>query len=412
MIKRNLNDIAFSSQWGRQMRFITGPRQVGKTTLARQKLHDEKSEALYYLWDLRSVRQRYKEHELFFTEDALDPARKLWICFDEIHKMPKWKNILKAAFDETSDQYQFIVTGSAKLDIVRRAGDSLAGRYFTFHLLPLTLDEVYSGCSIQTGVPEFARDFIDIVINTRPAPQEALMQLLAYSGFPEPFLKQSRVFHKKWARDYLETIIREDIGALTKIIDREYIFDLYNLLPEMVGSPVSQSSLASHLQISPATAKNYLRRLEDFYLTFSIRPYSRNIKRSLLKSGKYYLYDWTRINNEGSRFENYVACELKTMLTLWGDASGEDFSLFYIRNKQKQETDFLVVRNGMPWLLVEAKLTDGSIDRHHFETIRALDGVPFMQVCLEPNVASMEKRNVYRISANRVFASDKKVNIC
>ena len=136
MIKRNLNDIAFSSQWGRQMRFITGPRQVGKTTLARQKLHDEKSEALYYLWDLRSVRQRYKEHELFFTEDALDPARKLWICFDEIHKMPKWKNILKAAFDETSDQYQFIVTGSAKLDIVRRAGDSLAGRYFTFHLLP------------------------------------------------------------------------------------------------------------------------------------------------------------------------------------------------------------------------------------------------------------------------------------
>ena len=411
MIKRNLYDIAFSSRWGRQMRFITGPRQVGKTTLARQKLHDEKSETLYYLWDLRRVRQRYKEHELFFTEDRLDPARKLWICFDEIHKMPKWKNILKAAFDETSDRYQFIVTGSAKLDIVRRAGDSLAGRYFTFHLLPLTLDEVYSGCSPQTEVPEFARDFIDIVIDTRPAPQEALMQLLAYSGFPEPFLKQSRAFHKKWARDYLETIIREDIGALTRIIDREYIFDLYNLLPEMVGSPVSQSSLASHLQISPATVKNYLRRLEDFYLTFSIRPYSKNIKRSLLKSGKYYLYDWTRINNEGSRFENYVACELKALLTLWGDASGEEFSLFYIRNKQKQETDFLVVRNGMPWLLVEAKLTDGSIDRHHFETIRALDGVPFMHVCLEPNVASMEKRNVYRISANRLFASVKKVRI-
>ena len=148
------------------MRFITGPRQVGKTTLARQKLNDEKSEPLYYLWDLRSVRQRYKEHELFFTEDALDPARKLWICFDEIHKMPKWKNILKAAFDETSDRYQFIVTGSAKLDIVRGAGDSLAGRYFTFHLLPLTLDEVYSSSPPQTGIPEFARYFIDTAINT------------------------------------------------------------------------------------------------------------------------------------------------------------------------------------------------------------------------------------------------------
>lgn len=411
MIKRNLYDIAFSSQWGRQMRFITGPRQVGKTTIARQKLRDEKSEKLYYLWDLRSLRQRYKEHELFFTEDALDPERKLWICFDEIHKMPKWKNILKAAFDETSDRYQFIVTGSAKLDIVRHAGDSLAGRYFTFHLLPLTLDEAHPGSPLLTGIPEFARNFVDIVIDTAPAPQEVLMQLLTFSGFPEPFLQQSRAFHNKWARDYLETVIREDIGALTRIIDREYIFDLYNLLPEMVGSPLSQSSLASHLQISPATVKNYLRRLEDFYLTFSIRPYSKNIKRSLLKAGKYYLYDWTRIKNTGLRFENYVACELKTLIALWGDASGENFSLFYIRNKQKQETDFLIVRDSVPWLLVEAKLTDGSIDRHHFETIRALDGAPFIQVCLEPNIVSMEKRNVYRISANRLFASEKRVGI-
>lgn len=411
MIKRNLYDIVFSSQWGRQMRFITGPRQVGKTTLAKQKLHDEKSEILYYLWDLRSVRQKYKAHELFFTEDALDPAQKLWICFDEIHKMPKWKNILKAAFDETSDRYQFIVTGSAKLDIVRRAGDSLAGRYFSFHLLPLTLDEVSSGSSVQTSIPESARDFVDIVIDTASAPQEALEQLLTYSGFPEPFLEQSRAFHNKWAHDYIETVIREDIGALTRIVDREYIFDLYNLLPEMVGSPVSQSSLASHIQISPATVKNYLRRLEDFYLTFSIRPYSRNIKRSLLKAGKYYLYDWTRIENRGLRFENYVACELKTLIVLWGDASGEDFSLFYIRNKQKQETDFLIVRDGMPWLLVEVKLTDGSIDRHHFDTIRALGGVPLIQVCMNPDVASLEKRNVYRMSANRLFASAKRIKI-
>lgn len=166
---------------------------------------------------------------------------------------------------------------------------------------------------------------------------------------------------------------------------------------------MSQSSLASHLQISPATVKNYLRRLEDFYLAFSVRPYSKNIKRSLLKAGKYYLYDWSRINNKGARFENYVACELNTRLTLWGDVTGDDFCLFYIRNKQKQETDFLVVRNGAPWLLVESKLADGSIERHHFERMNALNGVPFIQVCLEPNVVSMQKRNAYRISACRLF---------
>ena len=122
------------------MRFITGPRQVGKTTLARQKLTEAMSQPLYYLWDLRDVRRRYKDNELFFTADMIPSENKeLWVCFDEVHKMPKWKNILKAAFDETSDRYHFIVTGSAKLDIVKRAGDSLAGRYFTFHLMPLMI---------------------------------------------------------------------------------------------------------------------------------------------------------------------------------------------------------------------------------------------------------------------------------
>jgi len=215
MIRRNLYDIAFSPQWGRQMRFITGPRQVGKTTIARQKLSDENSDRLYYLWDLRSVRQRYKENELFFTADAMDSTRKLWVCFDEINKMPRWKNILKAAFDETLDRYHFIVRGSAKLDITKRAGDSLAGRYFTFHLMPLTLNEVHSDSPVKVDAPKTAGRFIRMALDAASSSQKSIEQLLEFSGFPEPFLRQSRAFHKKWARDYVDTVIREDIGALT-----------------------------------------------------------------------------------------------------------------------------------------------------------------------------------------------------
>lgn len=387
------------------MRFITGPRQAGKTTLARQKLKAENSDKFYYLWDLRGVRQRYKDNELFFTSDGLPAGKPLWICFDEIHKMPKWKNILKAVFDETSDKYRFIVTGSAKLNIAKRSGDSLAGRYFTFHLMPLIFWEIKGRGDSAPKPPDSAGQFIEDRLQDAPArnEQDALMQLLEYSGFPEPFLHQSRAFHVKWARDHAETVIREDIGSLTRIVDREYIYDLYQLLPEMVGSPFSISSMASHLQISAVTVKNYLRRLEDFYLAFSIRPYSRNIKRSLLKAGKYYLYDWTRIAAPGARFENYVACELRARLLLWGDATGDDFRLFYVRNKQKQETDFLVVRNGKPWLLAEAKLSDGAVEYHHLQTTEALNNIPFVQICRQPGVASIQKRNIYRVSAVRVF---------
>ncbi len=387
------------------MRFITGPRQVGKTTLAREKLKVEKSEQLYYLWDLRKVRQRYKENELFFTADLINPRKKLWVCFDEIHKMPKWKNILKAAFDETSDRYLFIVTGSSKLDIMKRAGDSLAGRYFTFHLLPLTLSELHGKHTSKSTHTGNALKFIETALDTHPAPQDSVVQLLQYSGFPEPFLHQSQRFHRKWSHDYIETVIREDIGTLTRIVDWEYLFDLYKLLPEMVSSPLSQSSLASHLQVSPATVKGYLRRLEDFYLIFSIRPYAKNIKRSLLKAGKYYLYDWSGISDEAARFENYVACELHTKLRLCEDASGDSYRLHYIRNKQKQETDFLITKNDTPWLLLEAKLKDGIIDKHHLDTRLVLKNIPLIQVCRESGIASMQKRDVYRISANRLFNS-------
>lgn len=405
MINRALYQIAFAEQWGRQMRFITGPRQSGKTTLARQMLDSEGSGKLYYLWDLRAVRQRYKANELFFTADALPAEKPLWMCFDEIHKMPKWKNILKAIFDETHEKYRFIVTGSAKLDISKRAGDSLAGRYFAFHLMPLTLCEVCGRAEEAATTIAAAQEFIENRLQHQPLgeEQDALTHLLEYSGFPEPFLRQSRRFYAKWARYYQETVIREDIGSLTRITDREYIYDLYDLLPGTVASPLSVSSLASHLQISPVTAKNYLRRLEDFFLVFSIRPYSRNIKRSLLKAGKYYLYDWSRIPDPGARFENYVACEIKTRLMLWGDASGEQYGLFYIRNKQKQETDFLITKNSKPWLLLEAKLSDGSIEPHHIAARNALNGIPFIQVCRQPNILSAQKRDMYRVSATRLF---------
>ncbi len=400
MIERALYATAFSQEWGRQMRFITGPRQAGKTTLAKLKLRREDSPALYYLWDLRGVRDRYKADEFFFAADARGAGRKPWVCFDEIHKMPKWKNILKGLFDESHERFNFIVTGSAKFDIARRAGDSLAGRYFTFHLFPLRLAEL-RGAAAHPG-PSSALDFTAARMEQRPLP-DGLDALLRYSGFPEPFLGQSPALHRKWAQAYTDRVIREDLAPLTRITEHEYLLDLYRLLPEMVASPVSAPSLASHLEVSPQTIKGYLRRLADFHLIFKLSPYSKNIKRSLLKASKVYPYDWTRMADEARRFEGYIACELNALLQGWADASGEAMTLSYVRTRDKKETDFLIVREGRPWLLIEAKLSDGPVAGHHRDTARALGAIPVVQICRQEGVASMDGPAVFRVSASRFF---------
>ena len=405
MIERRLFNIVFSKEWGRQMRFITGPRQSGKTTLAKLKLKEEHSEKLYYLWDLRSVRNRYKDNELFFTADQISTGNEHpWVCFDEIHKMPRWKNILKGIYDTSSGQYNFIITGSAKFDISRRAGDSLSGRFFTFHLFPLCLEEVAGTGKPFHKVPESAQIFIKLKLESSPIKDEAISSLLEYSGFPEPFTSQSKNFHAKWSRDYMDTVIKEDIGELTRILDREKIYDLYRLLPEMTGNPISESSLGSHLEISPPTVKNYLKHLENFYLSFRIHPYTKNIKRSLLKASKCYLYDWTRVKDEGNRFENFIAVELKTLISFWSDATGDNYYLWYVRDKQKKETDFLITKDDAPWLLVEVKYSDSPIEKHHFEIQKILKNIPLVQVTRQEGICSLQSKNAYRISASRLLS--------
>lgn len=171
----------------------------------------------------------------------------------------------------------------------------------------------------------------------------------------------------------------------------------------MVGSTLSESSLASHVQVSPVTLKRYLKRLEEFHLIFQLHPYAKNIKRSLLRATKGYLYNWVTIPDEGAQFENYVACELKTRTSRWSESTGEQFGLFYIRNQQKQEVDFLITKNDVPWLLVETKLKDATLDKHLYEFSSSLK-VPVVQLCKQPDVAALQKSNIFRISASRFFS--------
>jgi hypothetical protein len=405
-IKRYIEDIAFSDKFSRQMRFIAGPRQCGKTTIAIHKLINSKTEQLYYNWDTKKVRDAYRKGEDFFAKDLLDIPNisKFWVCFDEIHKLHKWKNILKDFFDSYQDKVNFIVTGSAKLDVFRKSGDSLAGRYFLFKLNPLILSE-FLGKELKDILPNSSPDlFIENLIKGKNYEQEAMEKILKFSGFPEPLLNGNNLFAKKWHDSYLERIVKEDLRDLTSIHNIEKVIDLLYLIPSRIGSPLSINSLKEELELNFKTVKNYISQLNMTYVLFEVPPYTKQISRLVKKEKKIYLYDFSIIESEPARFENFVAMELKARVDLWNDATEERYELCFIKTTDGKETDFLVLRNNTPFFLCEVKLSSKDIERHHFNHAKNLGNIPFIQVVKTSNVLLVKNKNFYVISASRFFA--------
>lgn len=403
MIKRFLNERCFGPEFGRQMRFVTGPRQCGKTTIAREHLRATHCTDSYFNWDKREARDLFRQDHYFYRKAARAGKPCSWVCFDEIHKMPRWKNILKDFFDSDEKKYRFIITGSARMDLLRKAGDSLAGRYFTFRLSPLSLAELSGGGAARSFPEKDPARFIEKKLSSSPGPAGVMSQLLALSGFPEPFLSGSAAFSNKWRSGYLDLLVKEDLRDLTHIAELENISTLMGLLPSKISSPLSLNSLREDLEVSYNAVKSYLKALELGYVVFSLPPYSRRVARSVKKERKLYFYDWTRPATEAARFENYAAVELKMLVSLWEDFGLGHFELHYVRTREGLETDFLITRDDAPYILFEAKLSDTPLPAHNRKHAGMLGNVPLVLLTRQDNVAFAGEGG-YRISASRFFA--------
>ncbi|MBI4054727.1 MAG: ATP-binding protein [Elusimicrobia bacterium] len=404
-IRRFLDATAFSERFGRQMRLIAGPRQCGKTTLAKGALARFRSN-LYYNWDEKKIRRRYRAEEDFLESDLLQskPRSISWVCFDEIHKMPRWKDILKGLFDAHENRVRFIVTGSARLDLFRSSGDSLSGRYLLFRLHPLILAEVL-GADPDHILPEKdATAYVEKAAAAKGFAQKTMEELLAHSGFPEPLTKGDAVFHKKWGESYLEYVVRQDVRDLSRILHIEKVLDLVYALSSRVGSPLSVNSLREDIEVNFATAKNYIKYLLMVYAVFDLPPFTKRGSRLVKKERKIYFYDWTRVADQAARFENYVALELKVRTEMWSDRTEDDFSLFHLRTRDGAETDFLITQNGSPWLLLEAKTSAVPIAPHHLRHAELAGEVPFVQIVREPGILRAGKGGRLTVSASRFFS--------
>jgi predicted AAA+ superfamily ATPase len=315
------------------MVFLSGPRQSGKTTLART-LADSYSSSQFLNWDVAADRR-------VIVDQSWSPAAKL-VVFDELHKMTGWKSWLKGVYDGRPEGQALLVTGSARLETFRQSGESLAGRYFAWRLHPVTVAEWMTASGVDA--------------------ETALMRILERGGFPEPFLAEHVADAERWRRQYLEGVIRDDILEFSRIGEIRAMRLFIDMLRSRVGSPVSLASLARDLQISPTTLGRYLEILEALHIVFTVRPFHRNIARALLKEPKVYFYDTGLVDgDEGIRFENVCATLLLRHVEFLQDSAGREVSLNYIRDKEGREIDFVLCERDEPFSFAECKLSDPAI---------------------------------------------------
>ena len=381
------------------MIFLSGPRQAGKTTFAQQVAKDEFSHHTYFNWDLITDKKKLIENSAFFEEIERKDASTPLVVFDEIHKYRKWKNYLKGIYDRFHDRYRFLVLGSGRLNVFQKGGDSLAGRYFQFSLWPFTLAEL---AHRRLSFKEFAKEPLHF-LEPDPNTEKIWDGLFHLSGFPEPYLAGEETIYRRWSRTYHHQLIREDIRNMTEIKNIDEVEVLFSLLPSRVGSPLSVASLSRDLQVSFNTVQKWIKTFESFYLVFLIRPWAKRISRAITKERKLYLFDYAHATSPAVRFENMVAVELLRAVSGWNDLGLGDFDLRYLRNKEKEEVDFLITQEDQPFLLIEAKASEDQVSKNLLKFQSVLK-VPAIQLVNRPGISkrvSNQQQQILIASATR-----------
>lgn len=388
MIKKRYLHPHIVSDLKEKMVFVGGPRQVGKTTMAKLIGKDNFKNSVYLNWDFRDDRKKILEEKFESGADL--------IVFDELHKYKNWRNYLKGEFDKNKDRFNMLVTGSARLDVYRRGGDSLLGRYHYLRLHPFSVREIL-------GVKQ------DIEISKEPKfinhknNADIFSRLFSFGGFPEPFIKKNLKTLRRFHNERLERLVKEDIRDIEAIRDLSALQILVEILPSKVGSLFSLNSLKEDLGVTHKTISLWVDVLEKFYYHFRIYPFAANTIKSLRKEPKIYLWDWSQIDDEAAKLENIIASHLLKMAHFFYDTEGYKVELNFLRDREGREVDFVVTVDKKPWMAIEVKLSDKEVSKNLKYFAEKLK-IPFVyQVIKEKNV-DFTQNKIRVISADKFLS--------
>ena len=359
----------------RKMVFIGGPRQSGKTTLAKHLCKQEGFEIgeRYFNWDAAEDRENIIREQF--------PAGPGLLVLDEIHKYSRWRQVVKGLFDKRGGELQILVTGSARLDYYRRGGDSLQGRYHFYRLLPLSCAEL------------------------SPPTLSTVQDLLIYGGFPEPYLLQSERETRRWGREYRSRVILGDLADLENVQNVGVVEKMVLRLPDLVGSPLSLNSLREDLQVSHQSISRWIGMLENLYMIFRIYPFGAAKIRAVKKEAKHYHLDWTVVPDMAARFENLVACHLVKWVFYLQDQEGRNTELRYFRDVDKREVDFVVMEEDVPVKFIECKISSRDVSPSLRYLKARFPNVEATQVVLDKNIDLVTKDGI-RLCSAHLFLKD------
>ncbi|OGJ42069.1 hypothetical protein A3B60_02305 [Candidatus Peregrinibacteria bacterium RIFCSPLOWO2_01_FULL_39_12] len=370
-----------------KMVFIGGPRQVGKTTLTKLIGSKNFKNPQYLNWDNREDRKNIIAESFRAEADLL--------VFDELHKFKNWKNYLKGIFDKYKEKFSILVTGSSRLDLYKKGGDSLLGRYHYYRLHPFSLAELRNIKSPQEPMRELRFSNENFQKNLK-----TFKNLFEFGGFPEPLLHKSKKTLRRWHNERLDRLIKEDVRDTTIIRDLSGLQILAELIEEKAAGQLSINSLREDLQVNHKTASLWVDILEQFYFHFRIYPFASNTIKSLRKEAKIYLWDWSSIMEESKRLENIVASHLLKFIHLLKDEEGYKVDLHYLRDISGREVDFIISIDKKPWFAVEVKNSSEEPSpwlNYYKERLK----IPFLyQVVNKPNI-NLIRNNVNIISVER-----------
>ena len=381
-------EIYISQDLRKKMVFIGWPRQVGKTTLAKNIAKKNYITYSYLNWDYREDKQNILERRYQWWSECL--------IFDEIHKYPDWKNFLKGEFDVHKENYDILVTGSARLDIYQKWGDSLLGRYFYYRLHPLSLAELLEISFVYKEELVFSQDFYP----------EILEKLLHFGGFPEVFFWENSRDLRRWHNDRLTRLVREDIRDVSTIKDIARLDLMVSLLPNKVASQFSLNSLVGDLWVTHKTLDSWMQVLEDMYYCFRIYPHTSTHIKSLKKEPKLYLWDYSELKDIWAKSENIIAGHLLKYVHFLRDVEWYNAELRYLRDREQREVDFCIVIDDTIQFLVEVKYSSENISSHLQYFSKKLSIKQCYQVLVDPSKEiDIEKNGIRVMSASKFLTA-------